>query len=217
VSPAFPLVGLVIAFAIGSIPTAYWMGRWQGLDIRHYGSGNVGATNALRVLGVKWGIVCLGLDVLKGYLPTALALLLPGEVFAIGWPPNSWPWAVGAAAIVGHMFSPFLKFCGGKGVATAIGVILAMAWLPILLALIVGTLIIWLTGYVSVASIAGAALLPFLILLFQFRQQPWISILVTALLAVVIIWKHRANIDRLRNGTEPRVFDQIQMGKDEGG
>ena len=209
-------LALIIAFLIGSIPTALLMGMARGIDVRKHGSGNVGATNAMRVLGKPWGIACLLADMLKGWLP--VAFLFPAELFgAPGVGPDAWRWAVALCAIAGHMFSPFLRFRGGKGVATSIGVMLAIAPLPLLIIVLVAVAIIWLTGYVSLASVVGASLLPVLILLLNLTRPPWVTILITALLAAVIVYKHRSNIRRLRQGTEARLFDRIrdvQQGQD---
>lgn len=207
-----PIFGILIAFAMGSIPTALILGRLKGIDIRQYGSGNVGATNAFRVLGKQFGITCLVFDILKGFLP--VRVLLPVEIFAPAihastmWPVHSWAWLIGLAAIAGHMFSPFLKFKGGKGVATSLGVLLGIAPLPVLIIFVLGIVIIWLSGYVSLASITGSALLPVLIVLFNIRDVPWLSVLLTMLLGMMIIWKHRANIGRLRAGNEKRWFEK---------
>jgi glycerol-3-phosphate acyltransferase PlsY len=106
------------------------------------------------------------------------------------------------------MFSPFLGFKGGKGVATSLGVVLAIAWFPMLVVFLLGLGIIFSTGYVSLASITGASLLPFLILAFQWSSKPWISFAVTFMLGVMIVWKHRSNIARLRAGTEKRIIQK---------
>ena len=219
-----PIMVWIVAYLIGSIPTAFLMGRLKGVDIRQYGSGNVGATNAFRVLGKGWGVACLLFDILKGWFPTFVLtrlLLLIGSTLPLpDWPDAGWLWSIGLCAILGHMFSPFLRFRGGKGVATSLGVLLAIALGPVLIALLVGMVIIWLTGYVSLASMVGSALLPPLILAFNWRMASgwgeaelngsvWISILVTLLLAAVIIWKHRSNLARLRAGTEKRIFDKF--------
>jgi glycerol-3-phosphate acyltransferase PlsY len=198
-------IAVVLAFLAGSIPTAFLLGKLKGIDIRHYGSGNVGATNTFRVLGTGWGISCLGLDILKGFLP---ASILIAEIFAPdGWRPESWQWIMGLVSISGHMFSPFLKFRGGKGVATSLGVLLAIVPKPILIVLAIGIVIIWLSGYVSLASVVCAALLPALILVLNFNNKPWTSCIITSMLALVIIYKHRLNIRRLLNGTESRLFN----------
>ncbi|MCE5228283.1 glycerol-3-phosphate 1-O-acyltransferase PlsY [bacterium] len=202
----FSVLAIIIAYLAGSIPTAYLMGRAQGIDIRKHGSGNVGATNAFRVLGKKWGIACLVLDALKGFLPVKILvfdLLMPA-----GWPFGAWLWVIGLAAIVGHMTSPFVGFKGGKGVATSLGVMLAIAPVPMLGGLIVALGLIWWTGYVSVGSIAGASLLPVLMLVMNLRSSSpdWVTQWVTVVLAAIIIYKHRANIARLRAGTENSIF-----------
>lgn len=196
------LIALLLAFLLGSIPFALLLGRMKGVDIRRHGSGNVGATNAFRVLGKGLGILCLVLDMLKGWLP--VTVLGRGHA-GLGLGTEGWMWALAFAAIAGHMFSPWLHFRGGKGVATSLGVLLAIAPLPLLVAFVGGLLIIAVTGYVSLASMTCAALLPVLIFAFHAAAPPWLSIALTAALAVLIIWKHRSNITRLRNGTESRI------------
>lgn len=200
------LGALIIAFFIGSFPTAYVLGLARGIDIRNHGSGNPGATNAFRVLGKTWGIVCLILDILKGWLPVTVLAGVGGT--RSGGALELWLWMLGFAAISGHMFSPFLRFRGGKGVATSLGVILAIAPKAMLAAFVAGVGVIWLTGYVSLASIVGAGLLPILILILQWPERPWVSVLVTILLAGIIVFKHRGNIARLRAGTERRLFEK---------
>jgi glycerol-3-phosphate acyltransferase PlsY len=163
-------------------------------------------------MGKKWGGLCLALDVLKGWLPVTLMAKAYLLTSLRGLPQDGWMWLAGLAAIAGHMFSPFLGFKGGKGVATSIGALLAIAPLALLAAIAAGLFVIWLTGYVSLASIACSAALPVLIVILNLARRspvPWTSVLVTALLAVVIAWKHRANIQRLRQGTESRVFDRF--------
>jgi glycerol-3-phosphate acyltransferase PlsY len=208
----FAVFFLIVAFAIGSTPTALLMSRSKGIDIRRHGSGNVGATNVLRVMGKKWGILCLALDVLKGWLPVTLMAKAYLLTSLSGLPQDGWMWLAGLAAIAGHMFSPFLGFKGGKGVATSLGALLAIAPLAVLVAVAGGGIIIWLTGYVSLASIACSATLPVLIVILNLARRapiPWTTVVVTLLLAAVIAWKHRANIRRLRQGTESRVFDRF--------
>lgn len=214
------VIALAVAFLIGSFPTALMLGRLRGIDIRRHGSGNIGATNVFRVMGRGWGFLCLAIDVFKGWLPVWLTDLT-FKLFAIPWlTSDAWLWIAGLTAIAGHMFTPFLRFRGGKGVATSIGVFLAIAPLPLLICVVVGLLVIWLTGWVSLASIVCSAMLPPLILLVSlFRQLPvpWTSIGVTLMLAAVIAFKHRSNIRRLRDGTEPRLFDKLNAMMNEGG
>lgn len=214
------IVAVVGAYLIGAIPSAYLMGRLNGFDIRAYGSGNVGATNLMRVLGRKWGLACLAFDIAKGFLP--VALLFPFEWFAdllaradaAGLWLQLWPWLIGVCAILGHMFSPFLKFRGGKGVATSLGVALAIIPWAVLSVLILALLLIWLSGYVSLGSVVGAAVLPFLVLAYNINDGPWVKFGVALLLGLLIIFKHRANIRRLREGTEQRWTERIGRQSD---
>lgn len=206
----FAVLALALAFLSGSLPTALLMGKLKGVDIRKHGSGNVGATNALRVLGKGWGISCLVIDALKGWLP---ATLFAGQLVAsIDWAPGElghpeWTLVVGLMAVIGHMFSPWVGWKGGKGVATSLGAFLAVAPLPILICLVIGIALIAVTGYVSLASITGAALLPILILVFApSGDRPWAVIIVAAFVGAFVIWKHRENIQRLMQGTENKVF-----------
>lgn len=203
-------LALVLAFLSGSTPTALIMGRMKGIDIRKHGSGNVGATNALRVLGKGWGIACLLIDAFKGWLP---AMLFAGRLTAaINWSPGAlqhpeWTLALGLAAVAGHMFSPWVGWKGGKGVATSLGAFLAVAPVPVLICLAIGIVLIAATGYVSLASITGAGLLAILIFLFSpADDRPWAVILLAAALGGFVIWKHRENIQRLLQGRENKVF-----------
>lgn len=208
-----PLLALPLAFLSGSLPTALIMGRLRGIDIRAHGSGNIGATNAFRVLGKSWGLTCLLIDALKGWLPVAFlggALVSPvlGRPDSLAGP--TWALVTGLAAIAGHSFSPWVGFKGGKGVATSLGVFLAVAPIPMLICFALGATIIAVTGYVSVASISGAFLLPVLmILLPSGGERAWPVIGLTAALGAFVIWKHKANIGRLIAGTESR----IQLGR----
>lgn len=206
----FALLALALAFVSGSVPTALLMGKLKGVDIRQHGSGNVGATNALRVLGKGWGITCLVLDAFKGWLP---ASLFAGKLIeGFSWAPGElghpeWTLVVGLLAVIGHMFSPWVGWKGGKGVATSLGAFLAVAPIPILICLVIGIALIAATGYVSLASITGAALLPVLIFAFSpSGDRPWAVVIVTAFVCLFVIWKHRENIQRLMQGTENKVF-----------
>jgi glycerol-3-phosphate acyltransferase PlsY len=194
-----PLLGLLIAYLTGSIPFAYLAGRAKGLDLREHGSGNLGATNALRVLGPRIGGVVYLLDTLKGMLP---ALLLPRVIDSPR--PELWAIAFGVAAIVGHVRPIFLMGQGGgKGVATAGGVFFGLAWLPALIAfvLFVGTVAI--TRRVSAGSLVAAVVLPSAIIATRGISNP-LSI-ISCMIAVFVIWLHRGNIARLRAGTEPKI------------
>jgi len=211
-------VGAVAAYLAGSVPFGLLIGFTRGVDIRRHGSRNIGATNAGRVLGKKWGALCFALDVLKGFLPVvgtgAMAGALSSSVRAELAPGQAWAWlGVCAAAVAGHMFSVFLRFKGGKGVATGFGALLGV-W-PTLSISAGLALVVWLasmkaTRIVSVSSILAAASLPLTaVAVSLLRGSPGGTTLafglVTGALGGLVIWKHRANVARLRAGTEPRV------------
>jgi glycerol-3-phosphate acyltransferase PlsY len=188
---------LVLAYLAGSIPTSFIIGKaFHGIDLREHGSGNLGATNAFRVLGAKSAIPVVVLDVAKGFVPV---WLLPG-IAGAGF---GWTLACAAAAILGHMFSVWVGFRGGKGIATSAGAFLALAPWAVLGGLGVWCLVTFPTGYVSVGSIVTAAALPALVALTPHTggaSLVWFA----AGLAAVVIWAHRANIRRLMRGDEHR-------------
>lgn len=203
------LIVTVIAYFVGSIPTGLWMGQFtKGIDIRDFGSGNLGATNAFRVLGKKLGVIVLLIDVLKGVLPV---LVLP-RLVGISNPSPAQEMIVGAAAIVGHVLSCFVNFKGGKGVATALGVFLAIAPLEMGVILLVGIIIIAVTGYVSLASVVGAIMLP--IALFLHDRAPLVQV-VGLLISLMVVIRHRSNISRLLKGKENRFYETNSGPTDE--
>lgn len=191
-APLSVVLWLVAAYLVGATPTSYLAGRLgRGIDLREHGSKNLGATNVYRILGWRYAIPVALFDVAKGAVPVLLA------------PPPPWlPVAVGAAAVVGHMFSPYVSFRGGKGVATAAGMFLALAPIALLLAIPVWALGVWLTGYVSLSSILAAISVPAWIRL----TGPDSSYVFGAsvALALLIMFAHRRNIGRLVRGTENR-------------
>ena len=195
------LVGILIAYLAGSIPTAYLAGKARGVDLRAHGSGNLGATNVARVLGTRTGILVFVADFLKGFLPV---WILPRYIDS----PNVELWAVlfGAAAIIGHVKPIFLGGKGGgKGVATASGVFLALAFVPLLIAQAVWAMVFYVTRYVSLASLISAAILPIAIL--TWWRDPVSPVFLASLtVAVFVFWTHRANIGRLRRGEEHRFL-----------
>jgi acyl phosphate:glycerol-3-phosphate acyltransferase len=185
---------LLAAYLLGATPTSYIAGRLaRGIDLREHGSGNLGATNAFRVLGWKAATPIFILDIAKGWLPVWLFPQLDGRA-TLGW-----ALAYGTAAIIGHVFSVWVGFRGGKGVATGAGVFLALAPLAVLGGLIVWATLVFTTGYVSLGSIAAAAVLPLLVLA-TLGAGPvlWMAIAIAAF----IVFAHRANIGRLRRGEE---------------
>jgi glycerol-3-phosphate acyltransferase PlsY len=181
------------AYLLGSIPTGLLLGKLYGIDVRKEGSGNIGATNLYRTVGRKVGIMTLVGDCLKGLLPVVVVqnLIFPAEYAA--W--------VGLAAFCGHVFSVFLKFRGGKGVATALGVFLALAPLALACAVAVFALVMLAWRYVSLGSICAALIMPAAVALLGGTM---VVIVVTLLIAVIVIARHRENILRLLAGTESR-------------
>jgi len=194
-----PILAFAIAYVAGSIPSAYIAGKARGVDLRKHGSGNLGATNVIRVLGTRIGLVVFALDVAKGGLPV---LLLPRWTIA-ALPPVWIGILCGVGAILGHTRPAFLLFKrGGKGVATAAGVFLALAPIQTLLVLIVFAVVLLTSGYVSLGSLISATLLPVLIGVTLGPKSPVFAI--SILVAVFVYWTHRANIGRLRRGEEHR-------------
>lgn len=188
---------LIASYVLGAIPTSYLVSRvFAGMDLREHGSGNLGATNLYRVLGWKYAVPVALFDIAKGAIPVLVFAprVSESQLFAV---------LCGVAAILGHVFSVFVRFKGGKGVATAAGVMLGLTPLALAVAAIVWALVLLLTGYVSLGSIAAAAVLPFAVYLLENQRTPellWIDTLVAA--GVIVL--HRRNIQRLLKGTENR-------------
>jgi len=230
----------LFAFLLGSIPFGLIIAKAKGINIREHGSGNIGATNVLRVIGKKYGIICLLLDALKGFIPVVIAINLiqitgkPITAFHIG---ALDPFALhlpaagqfkgqlihvitALAAILGHNYSPWVGFKGGKGIATSAGVLLALMPAGMGLLVIVWVIVFALTRYVSLASIVAAAVLPLIThigarfhhvhnnksLPTLWEAGTWNKPLFffSLVIAILAIWKHRTNIDRLLEGTEHR-------------
>ncbi|EGP7074366.1 glycerol-3-phosphate 1-O-acyltransferase PlsY [Listeria monocytogenes] len=186
----------LLAYVIGSIPSGLWIGKiFYKKDIRDFGSGNLGATNSFRVLGIKAGSIVTVMDILKGTVATLLPFFFQLNVDHHFW------LLTGAFAIIGHSFPLFAGFRGGKAVATSAGVILAYAPLLFVAALVVFLVTLKLSKYVSLSSMIGA-LAALIISLFMGN---WILIILVACIALFVIWRHRANITRIRNGEEPKI------------
>lgn len=188
---------LLASYLLGAVPTSYLVSRaFAKIDLRQHGSGNLGATNLYRVLGWKYAIPVALFDIAKGAIPVLLFApqVSRSELFAL---------AYGIAAIVGHVFSVFVRFKGGKGVATAAGVMLGLTPLALALAATVWGLVLLLTGYVSLASIAAAAVLPLAVYFLENPTTPAV-LRVAVLVAAGVILLHRRNIQRLFRGTESR-------------
>ena len=188
---------LVASYLLGAIPTSHLVSRvFARIDLREHGSGNLGATNLYRVLGWKYAIPVALFDIAKGAIPVLVFApqVSDWELFAV---------ACGVAAILGHVFSVFVGFKGGKGVATAAGVMLGLTPLALGVAAVVWALIVLLTGYVSLGSIAAAAVLPFAVYLLEKPTAPEL-LWIVGLVGASVILLHRRNIQRLLKGTESR-------------
>jgi glycerol-3-phosphate acyltransferase PlsY len=200
----FAACAVVVAYLCGSVPTSVWWGRaFHGIDPREHGSRNAGATNTFRVLGWRAGLPVLLIDVLKGFLPVRV---LPN---LSGLEPDSAPWmwlrvALVLAAVVGHLYPVFAGFRGGKGVATSLGGILAVH--PGAAAVCVGVfaLVLYLSRYVSLASLCGAVSFP-LAVLFLYQEGSPVKVGFAVVLCLMVVYTHRANIVRLCKGTENRL------------
>jgi acyl phosphate:glycerol-3-phosphate acyltransferase len=188
---------LVASYLLGAVPTSYLAGRlFRGIDLRQHGSRNLGATNLYRVLGWRYAIPVGLLDAAKGLVPVLVFAprVSSSELFAL---------VCGLLAVLGHVFSVFVGFKGGKGVATAAGVMLGLTPAALGVAALVWALLVYLTGYVSVGSIAAAVIFPLAVYLIEPPDRPailWLDVAVAA----AIVWLHRANIKRLLKGTENR-------------
>lgn len=198
------LLLIVIAYLIGSVPTAIWLSKaYFGIDIREYGSGNSGATNTFRVLGSKWGSIVMLVDILKGVLATSLYILLP-YYLTDEWDRTNFMVGLGLAAVLGHIFPIWADFRGGKGVATLFGMILAIQ--PIVAACCVGVfmLVLYLTRFVSLSSImASVAFAVFILFIFN-EQEPLYRAFAIAVTLTVLL-THQKNISRLLRGNESKV------------
>ena len=219
---------LVIAFLLGSIPFGLIIARLKGIDIRQHGSGNIGATNVLRVIGKQYGITCLFLDLLKGLVPTIIgvSLIRYGDnlhqmtissltSYSTALPASEQLTAqtlqvlTGLCAILGHNYSPWVGFKGGKGIATSAGVLLGLMPAAVVLLFLVWLALFFLTRYVSVASMGAAAVLPLLTIYGSYyhgklADGTWNKplFIFSLVIGILAIWKHRSNIRNLRNGTE---------------
>ena len=208
---------IIFAYLLGALPFGFLIGKAHGKDLRQIGSGNIGATNAARVLGKKWGIICFLLDVGKGLVPMLLvpALGLIAQPLTTG---QLVLWIlVGVAAVLGHVFPVYLGFKGGKGVATSLGIVLGL-W-PYFTVCGIAVFVIWaatlaIWRYVSLSSIIAAVSFPLILIgciisieSWSFNQL-WPLVVIAVLMAMLVIVRHRTNIVRLRNGSETKVFQK---------
>ncbi|AKQ47350.1 acyl-phosphate glycerol 3-phosphate acyltransferase [Rufibacter radiotolerans] len=197
---------VLLAYLIGSIPTAVWVGKsFYGIDVRQHGSGNAGATNTFRVLGKKPGTIVMLVDIFKGWLASSLAGLL------VNWGAISpdhliqFKLLLGVVAVLGHIFPVYVGFKGGKGVATLMGMVLAVDLPVALLCLGIFVVVLLLTKYVSLSSMLAAISFPLLLLLPMFRPEDPLLLVFGVLIALMVVLTHKKNIDRLLRGVESKA------------
>ncbi|SDI45554.1 glycerol-3-phosphate acyltransferase PlsY [Planococcus glaciei] len=191
------LLPVLIAYLLGSIPSALWIGKiFYNTDIRTKGSGNLGATNTFRTLGAKAGIVVTVLDILKGTAATLIPLYIDTNIH---------PLIFGVIAVVGHMFPVFAKFKGGKAVATSGGILLGYQWPLFLVAVAVLLITLKITKMVSLSSIILAVVAVIYTTIYAINTGDYLFLAVIIVLASFIIYRHRANIGRIKAGTEPKI------------
>ncbi|MHC4836080.1 MAG: glycerol-3-phosphate 1-O-acyltransferase PlsY [Planctomycetota bacterium] len=213
-TPFILLIGF--AYLLGAVPFGFLIAKAHGKDLRTIGSGNIGATNTVRALGKKWGIFCFVLDVLKGLIPMLLVPMLGAVGAKTAGPGELTLWlTVGCTAVLGHIFPIYLKFKGGKGVATSLGIVLGL--FPFYTLCGVGAFAIWLITlliwrYVSLSSILAAISFPVLLLLsILILDKPWDFVrlwplmVAAVLMALLIVVRHRTNIRRLLDGSETKI------------
>jgi len=197
---------LIGSYLLGSIPFGFLAGRRIINKNRKTGSGNVGATNVVRVLGKRFGYPVFALDVLKGFAAVKISMSIAPRG-SLGWnSPEIFGILAAMSSVLGHLHPPWLKFKGGKGVATSAGALLALTPVATLIGVAIWIIVFWLTGYVSLASVTAAVVLPIVILVLRPHDQNDGKPLIysSVCVAAVIIWRHRSNLSRLMRGTEPR-------------
>lgn len=205
----FLSIALPTAYLLGSIPSAVWIGKsFYGIDVREHGSGNAGATNTLRVLGKKAGFLVLFIDCMKGLAAASLPMFHPSfEPGSAVY--HNYQMACGMAAVLGHVYPIFAGFKGGKGIATLLGVVIGISWPVSLLCAITFVVIVWITRYISVGSMLACALSPLYVRLYHGYEPVFIYFCVA--IALMVVYTHRSNLKRLKEGSENRFsFNQGQ-------
>jgi len=201
------LTGILLgSYLFGSIPFGYLAGKIGGIDIRKVGSGNIGATNVVRTLGKRYGYPVFLLDFLKGFGAVKISMSIATDARPEWGSPEIFGILAAVASVIGHSFPLWLKFRGGKGVATSAGALFGLMPLAALIALVIWVLVFWFTRYVSVASLVTSVALPLIILIMTRLNQIHGKALFYSSLAIaaVVIWRHRSNFSRLMRGSEPR-------------
>jgi acyl phosphate:glycerol-3-phosphate acyltransferase len=196
----------ILGYLLGSFPAGYFAGRLAGVDVRSVGSGNIGATNVLRVLGKRWGYPVFLIDAFKGFAAVRLAFVLVNHT------PGAQPYAEYIAiltammSVAGHMFPVWLRFKGGKGVATSAGALIGLMPLAVPFVFLVWIVVFEISRYVSLASIVAAIFLPIIVSVFAYWKfvDTAAFIYFSVMIMVLVLWRHRSNFSRLRRGTEQR-------------
>jgi len=192
------ITAVTLAYLVGSVPFAFLLSRRRGIDLREVGSGNVGATNVLRTSGVRTAMIAMGLDVIKGALAVVMAQRLTGGLGA--------PMAAGLASVLGHIYPVWLRFRGGKGVATAAGVFVVLTPMALGIASATFVLVVWMTRYISVGSVVGALTLAVVAVI---TDAPAVIEIGSVVAALMILQRHRSNIRRVFAGTERRIGQRL--------
>jgi glycerol-3-phosphate acyltransferase PlsY len=203
----FTIAGVaLISYLIGSVPAGYLAGRAAGIDIRKVGSGNIGATNVLRVLGKRYGYPVFLFDFLKGTAAVEISILIFNSTHHAEASRELCAILAGVSSVIGHSYPVWLGFKGGKGVATSFGVVFGLIPVAALIAVMVWLITFGMTRYVSVASMTAALTLPITALaMLDLKQLNGPTLLLFSIcLAAIVIWRHRSNLSRLTRGTEPR-------------
>jgi len=198
------LLGVIIAYLLGSIPTSYLIGKLSGVDVRKHGSGNVGATNVLRVLGKLPAAITLMLDIIKGVLAVTLVASIFYRKGMVSF--DLFKCLLGLAVIAGHNWTIFLKFKGGKGVATFIGVFAVLLPIELIAGLIIWIITVWITKYVSLGSILLAMSVP---LIAAFSGKGIATVVLAIIACIIICYRHKSNINRLLMGTEHKIGQNL--------
>jgi glycerol-3-phosphate acyltransferase PlsY len=197
------LISVAIGYLLGSIPSGFLVGKCRGIDIRQHGSGNIGATNVVRTLGRPWGVLVFALDVLKGIVAVQLAMRgLACSASACPITADQLGILAGLGCFLGHCFPVWLKFKGGKGVATGAGILIGLTPWTAIIGVVIWGIVYYSSRYVSLASIIAATSLPIIVWVLQRQTNSvfWFTLVISAL----AIWRHRTNIQRLLAGTESR-------------
>jgi len=197
------VVGILVAYLIGSVPFGFLIGKMRGVDVRTVGSKNIGATNVYRTVGKKWGFLAFFCDFLKGFLPALAAKLLASGSAGL----ENLALCVGLAAVIGHTLTVFMKFKGGKGVATAFGMLVALIPPLVGVAFLLFVVTVWISHYISLGSILAATFIAVAIWFYPLVAPCTLPVqVVVTLIGVFVVWKHRSNIRRLLNHCENKIY-----------